>query len=95
MFHEVAGRAQTPLHEKLEKYEAIHNDQEQRDEADESSRRSEEARGARECGQRRLSHGGRGELGHHVQKIDDHEQEIMQFDGETVKKMMINEILTT
>ena len=29
---------------------------------------SEEARGAREFGQRRLSHARRGELGHHVQR---------------------------
>ena len=29
VLHEVAGKGRSPLHEKLEKYEAIHNDQEQ------------------------------------------------------------------
>ena len=74
VFHEVAGRAETHCTGSWKSTRPIHNSQEQLDEADESSRRSEEAQGARECGQRRLSRGGPGELGHH------HEEEITQFD---------------
>ena len=54
---------------------------------------SEEARGARECDQRRLFHM-EDEESWVITWKGDHEEEITQLDGEIVKKMMINEIST-
>ena len=53
---------------------------------------SEEALGARECYQRRLSHGD--EASWVITCKGDHEEEITLFGGETAKKMVINEIST-
>ena len=65
VFHEVAGRAQTHCTRSWRStrlFTTINSNEMK------PINLQEEARGARECGQRRLSHGGRGELGHHVQR---------------------------
>ena len=94
VLHEVAGKGRSPMHEKLEKYEAIHNDQELSDDVPDefASRRSEEARR-----NKRVVHVAcltKGEAGWVIACEDDHEEEVRQFDGEIVKKMTIYEIST-
>ena len=79
-----------PLHEKLEKYEAIHNDQEMKPmNLQEEVKKLEEQESAIN-----VACPMEDDASWVITCKGDHEEEITQFDGETVKKMMINEMST-